>query len=44
MTQTRLVAMLHAAGWNKAEAATQTGLNRTSIWKYMKEWDIPMPP
>lgn len=44
LTRDRLVAILHAAGWNKAEAARQTGLSRASIWKYMKKWDIPMQP
>jgi transcriptional regulator of acetoin/glycerol metabolism len=44
LTREHLVAILHAAGWNKAEAARQTGLSRASIWKYMKKWDIPMQP
>lgn len=44
LTRDRLTAILHAAGWNKAEAARQTGLSRASIWKYMKKWDIPMQP
>jgi transcriptional regulator with GAF, ATPase, and Fis domain len=44
LTRDRLTAILHAAGWNKAEVARQTGLSRASIWKYMKKWDIPMQP
>jgi two-component system, NtrC family, response regulator HydG len=44
LTPERLKAILHAAGWNKAEAARQTGLSRASIWKYMKKWHIPMQP
>jgi transcriptional regulator with GAF, ATPase, and Fis domain len=44
LTRERLVAILQAAGWNKAEAARQTGLSRASIWKYMKKWNIPMQP
>ncbi len=44
LTRDRLLAILHAAGWNKAEAARQTGLSRAAIWKYMKKWDIPMQP
>ena len=44
LTRDRLVAILDAAGWNKAEAARRTGLSRASIWKYMKKWDIPMQP
>lgn len=37
-----LVKILENCGWNKAEAARQTGLSRTSIWKYMKKWEIPL--
>ncbi len=44
LTPDRLKAILHAAGWNKAEAARQTGLSRASVWKYMKKWNIPMQP
>jgi transcriptional regulator of acetoin/glycerol metabolism len=44
LTPERLKAILHAAGWNKAEAARQIGLSRASIWKYMKKWNIPMQP
>lgn len=40
----RLLAILRESGWNKAEAARQTGFSRASIWKYMKKWDIPMQP
>ncbi|WP_020588493.1 sigma-54 interaction domain-containing protein [Desulfobacter curvatus] len=38
----RLLAILHESGWNKAEAARQTGFSRAAIWKYMKKWNIPM--
>ncbi|MGM0418560.1 MAG: sigma-54 interaction domain-containing protein [Thermodesulfobacteriota bacterium] len=34
--------ILENCEWNKAEAARQTGLSRTSIWKYMKKWKIPL--
>ncbi len=40
----RLLAILRESGWNKAEAARQTGFSRAAIWKYMKKWDIPMQP
>jgi len=38
----RLLRILRESGWNKAEAARQTGFSRAAIWKYMKKWDIPM--
>jgi len=38
----RLLAVLRESGWNKAEAARQTGFSRAAIWKYMKKWNIPM--
>lgn len=38
----RLLAILRKSGWNKAEAARQTGFSRAAIWKYMKKWNIPM--
>ena len=38
----RLLTILRESGWNKAEAARQTGFSRAAIWKYMKKWGIPM--
>lgn len=37
-----LLKILDECGWNKAEAGRRVGLSRTSIWKYMKKWDIPL--
>lgn len=42
LTKEKLIDLLKTSGWNKAEAARRLGLSRTSIWKYMKEWDIPL--
>jgi DNA-binding NtrC family response regulator len=42
ITRERLVRLLEACDWNKAEVARQVGLSRTAIWKYMKKWDIPL--
>jgi len=42
ITHERLVRLLEACDWNKAEVARQVGLSRTAIWKYMKKWDIPL--
>ncbi|MFP4445752.1 MAG: sigma-54 interaction domain-containing protein [Desulfosudaceae bacterium] len=42
MTASSLTALLHECDWNKAAVARRTGMNRTTIWKYMKKWDIPL--
>ena len=42
ITRARLLELLHECGWNKAEVARQIGKSRTSVWKYMKKWDIPL--
>lgn len=41
-TEAGLRELLEACAWNKAEVARRTGLSRTSIWKYMKKWNIPL--
>ena len=42
LTRERLVSLLDACNWNKAEVARQLGKSRTLVWKYMKKWDIPL--
>ena len=42
LTKERLLALLEACSWNKAEVARQIGKSRTLVWKYMKKWDIPL--
>ncbi|ACL02782.1 PAS modulated sigma54 specific transcriptional regulator, Fis family [Desulfatibacillum aliphaticivorans] len=42
ITKERLLEALEQSGWNKAEAGRRLGKSRTSIWKYMKKWDIPL--
>ncbi|HOP46165.1 MAG TPA: sigma 54-interacting transcriptional regulator [Desulfobacteraceae bacterium] len=42
ITRERLIENLKQCGWNKAEAGRRMNLSRTSIWKYMKKWDIPL--
>jgi len=42
ITRSRLLELLHECGWNKAEVARQIGKSRTSVWQYMKKWDIPL--
>ncbi|MBW1893969.1 MAG: sigma 54-interacting transcriptional regulator [Deltaproteobacteria bacterium] len=42
LSKNALIELLHKCEWNKAEAARKAGLNRTTIWKYMKKWNIPL--
>jgi transcriptional regulator with GAF, ATPase, and Fis domain len=42
VTKPHLLELLHACAWNKAEVARRLGRSRTSVWKYMKKWDIPL--
>jgi two-component system response regulator HydG len=42
LTRDRLLDLLQACDWNKAEVSRRIGLSRTSIWKYMKKWSIPL--
>ena len=38
----QLVDVLRECGWNKAEAARRLGVTRTTVWRKMKEWQIPL--
>lgn len=42
LTRKNLKELLDRCHWNKAEVARQVGVSRTSIWKYMKKWNIPL--
>lgn len=42
MTREELMGILHECDWNKAEVARRIGKSRTSVWKYMKKYDIPL--
>jgi two-component system, NtrC family, response regulator HydG len=44
MTKSALLDLLAEYDWNKAEVGRRVGLSHTSIWKYMKKWDIPLRP
>jgi DNA-binding NtrC family response regulator len=37
-----LLELLDECEWNKAEVARRVGRSRTSIWQYMKKWNIPL--
>jgi two-component system, NtrC family, response regulator HydG len=40
--QSTLVETLTACNWNKAEVARRLGVDRATIWRKMKQWDIPL--
>ncbi|MGM0451875.1 MAG: sigma-54 interaction domain-containing protein [Thermodesulfobacteriota bacterium] len=42
VTRALLVELLQECAWNKAEVARRLGRSRTSVWKYMKKWGIPL--
>ncbi|MCD6295279.1 MAG: sigma 54-interacting transcriptional regulator [Deltaproteobacteria bacterium] len=42
LTRETLLDLLNNCQWNKAEVSRRVGVSRTSIWKYMKKWDIPL--
>jgi len=42
VSKQQLLDLLHQCDWSKAEAARRLGLSHTSVWKYMKKWDIPL--
>lgn len=44
LSKQKLLDLLEACEWNKAEVGRRAGLSRTAIWKYMKKWDIPLQP
>lgn len=42
LTKSKLLDLLHENGWNKLAVSRIVGVSHTSIWKYMKKWDIPL--
>ncbi|MCK5835635.1 MAG: sigma 54-interacting transcriptional regulator [Desulfobacula sp.] len=42
LTKEELLTLLEACNWNKAEVGRRIQKSRTSVWKYMKKWDIPL--
>jgi PAS domain S-box-containing protein len=42
LTKRELLDLLNQNSWNKSEVARQLNLSHSSIWKYMKKWDIPL--
>ncbi len=44
LSRQTLIQLLDACQWNKAEVGRRLGKSRTSVWKYMKKWGIPLEP
>ncbi|MEN8212090.1 MAG: sigma 54-interacting transcriptional regulator, partial [Thermodesulfobacteriota bacterium] len=42
LTKDDLIELLDECNWNKAEVGRRIQKSRTSVWKYMKKWDIPL--
>ena len=42
LTKDGLIELLDDCNWNKAEVGRRIQKSRTSVWKYMKKWDIPL--
>jgi transcriptional regulator with PAS, ATPase and Fis domain len=42
LTREALLDLLQESNWNKAEVGRRLRKSRTSVWKYMKKWNIPL--
>jgi len=42
LTKKELLDLLNQYKWNKSEIGRQLNLSHSSIWKYMKKWNIPL--
>ena len=42
LTKETLLTLLQESNWNKAEVGRRIQKSRTSVWKYMKKWNIPL--
>ena len=42
LSKDALVNLLEEHNWNKKDVGRELGVSHTSVWKYMKKWDIPL--
>lgn len=42
LSKEQLITLLEDCSWSKAEVARRLGVSHTSVWKYMKKWEIPL--
>lgn len=43
LTRERLLSTLQACGWNRSEASRRLGIDRTTVWRRLKQWKIQPP-
>ena len=43
-TPEQLIDVLKAYNWNKSETARKLGIKRSTVWRKMKRWGIPLSP
>ncbi len=43
LTREKLLSTLQACDWNRTEAARRLGVDRTTVWRKLKLWDIDAP-
>ncbi len=43
LTQENLINTLQACNWNQSESARQLNIDRTTVWRKMKQWKIQPP-
>lgn len=43
LTPEQLLSTLRECGWNRAEAARRLGIDRTTVWRKLKNWNIEPP-
>ncbi|NOY80013.1 MAG: PAS domain S-box protein [Kiritimatiellaeota bacterium] len=44
LTRENLLAVLRESNWNKAEAGRRLGVARTTVWRKMRQWGVPLEP
>ncbi|MCK5850460.1 MAG: sigma 54-interacting transcriptional regulator [Kiritimatiellae bacterium] len=43
LTREKMLEVLEACKWNRSEVARRLGVDRTTIWRNIKKWDIAKP-
>jgi transcriptional regulator of acetoin/glycerol metabolism len=44
LTRDSLLDALENSDWNRSEAARRLGIDRTTVWRKIKQWKITAPP
>ena len=43
LTREKMLSTLRECGWNRSEAARRLGIDRTTVWRRLKQWNIRPP-